>query len=405
MPGTEAPLFEGLVVLDVGTWIAAPVAATMLADYGATVIKVEMPGHGDPYRYLAGSPLSPVHEQNYMWLMDGRNKRSITLNLGSDEGRDILMQLVRRCDVFITNHTMNTRRKLRLNYEDLRPENARMIYASLTAYGEQGPDAELEGFDGVAWWSRTGLMDRVRARGVTPGGSVPGMGDHPTAVSLYASIVTALLRRERTGEGARVHTSLLANGIWSNACYAQGAIMGANFDHLKAGVEPISPNRAIYQTADSRWLQLYMVRTEEDFDRMLLAAERGDILGDPRFANAESRRQHWEALLDVLRSLFAERTAAEWMKLFRTNGVPVTLVAEMPDLAEDEQIVAAGIVQPPTDPAVPAEYVIRPPVNIDGIEPVGARHAPAVGEHTNELLAELGFGEAAIEALHARGVV
>jgi formyl-CoA transferase len=91
MPGTEAPLFEGLVVLDVGTWIAAPVAATMLADYGATVIKVEMPGHGDPYRYLAGSPLSPVHEQNYMWLMDGRNKRSITLNLGSDEGRDILM--------------------------------------------------------------------------------------------------------------------------------------------------------------------------------------------------------------------------------------------------------------------------------------------------------------------------
>ena len=190
---SEDLLFSGLKVVDCGTWIAGPVAGTILADFGASVIKVEVPGAGDPFRALSNGPLSPKSPYNYMWMCDGRNKRSISLNLAAPEGKEVLIKLVRDCDVFITNQPFPTRRKLGLDYEDLAPENPRMIYASLTAYGEQGPDAELEGFDGVAWWARSGLMDMVRYPAATPGGSVPGMGDLPTAVSLYAATVRCML--------------------------------------------------------------------------------------------------------------------------------------------------------------------------------------------------------------------
>ena len=241
MPDESDLLFAGLKVLDVGTWIAGPVSATILADFGASVIKVEQPGVGDPYRQMVAA--API---NYAWLLDARNKRGISLNLKSEEGRDILMRLVRECDVYVTNQPPPMRRQLRLTYEDLAPLNERMIYASLTAYGEVGPDSDREGFDGVAYWARSGLMDLVRSPGAVPGMSTPGMGDHPTAVALFAAIVTALLRRERTGKGGKVHTSLLANGLWSNSCVAQGAFTGADIIAARRNQPPIiSPNRTL----------------------------------------------------------------------------------------------------------------------------------------------------------------
>ncbi|MGE3074795.1 MAG: CaiB/BaiF CoA transferase family protein [Dehalococcoidia bacterium] len=401
----EDLLFSGLKVVDAGTWIAGPVAGTILADFGASVIKVEIPGAGDPYRALSNGPLSPSAPMNYMWECDGRNKRSISLNLASAEGREIMMRLVRDCDVFITNQPFPTRRKLSLNYEDLEPENPRMIYASLTAYGEYGPDAELEGFDGVAWWARSGLMDRVRAPGAIPGGSVPGMGDHPTAVSLYAAIVTALLRRERTGKGSKVHTSLLANGIWSNACLGQGAMVGAEFPIREDPPPPPRfPNRVLYETSDRRLLQLYMVRTQAEFDAMLIAAGREDVLADERFVDQPSRLEHGVELVAILRELFASRPAAEWLATFRENDVPVTLVAEMQDLPNDPQLRVNNIVAPPTDPRVKSELVINHPLNIDGLPRQGARYAPLTGENTAEVLAEMGFSEAEIAGLKERGV-
>lgn len=403
-PG-EPLLFEGLKVLDVGTWIAGPVSATILADFGASVIKVEVPGPGDPYRALANGPLSPRAPMNYMWLTDARNKRSITLNLAHPEGREILMRLVRECDVYITNQPFATRRKLRLTYEDLAHENERMVYASLTAYGEEGPDAELEGFDGVAWWARSGLMDMVRAPGATPGMSVPGMGDHPTAVSMYAAIITALLRRERTGKGGKVHTSLLANGVWANACLASGAVVHAEFPVREVPPPPPrTPNRVLFPTSDNRLLQLYMVRTHAELDGLLLAAGRDDLLADERFADPASRLENGPDLIEELKRTFAGRTAREWLALFREAGVPVTLVAEMADLPGDPQLRLNNIVVPPVDPSVPAGLVINHPLNIDGMPRVGARRAPEVGEHTAEVLAELGFSPDEVASLQERGV-
>jgi crotonobetainyl-CoA:carnitine CoA-transferase CaiB-like acyl-CoA transferase len=401
----EPLLFEGLKVVDCGTWIAGPVAGTILADFGASVVKVEIPGAGDPYRALSNGPLSPASPWNYMWMCDGRNKRSITLNLATDEGRDVLMRLVRECDVFITNQPFPTRRKLRLNYEDLAPENARMIYASLTAYGETGPDAEAEGFDHSAWWARSGLMDRVRFPGATPGNSVPGMGDHPTAVALYAAIVTALLRRERTGKGGKVHTSLLANGVWSNACLAQAAIAGAEFPVREVPPPPTRfPSRVIYQAGDGRFFNFFMVRTHEDFDAVLIAAGREDLVTDARFCDPESRFEHGLELVEILRETFASKPREHWRRAFREHGIPVTMVAEVEDLRDDPQLIANNIVVPPTDERVPLEGIVNHPLNIDGLPRAGARHAPLTGEDTAEVLAELGFDAAAIADYAARGI-
>lgn len=399
----EGLLFEGLKVLDVGTWIAGPVAATILADFGASVIKVEQPGVGDPYRHLSGSPVTPHSDLNYMWMVDARNKRGITLNLATDEGHDVLMKLVRECDVYVTNQPLPARRKLRLLYEDLAPENERMIYASLTAYGEHGPDAEMEGFDGVAWWSRTGLMDEVRYQHSTPGMSVPGMGDHPTAVSLYAAIVTALLRRERTGKGGKVHTSLLANGLWANTCYVQGALVEADFSDHRAIRPLVSPNRVLFETSDKRLLQLYMVRTDELLDQLLISMGLEELLADERFGHDE-RPLHAVELTAKLQEVFATRTAAEWMAHFRADGVPVTQVMETREVLHDPQLRPNGIAVPPTDPRVRAKLVLNHPVNIDGLGRVGPRHAPEVGEHTSEVLAELGYSDADITAFAERGV-
>ena len=143
--------------------------------------------------------------------------------------RKILKQLVKQCDVYVTNQPMRVRRSLGLTYEEIGPLNEKMIYASLTAYGETGPEAERKGFDAVAYWSRSGLADEVRAPGAPPGATVPGMGDHPTAVALFACIMMGLYKRQLTGKGGMVSTSLLANGFWANGCFGQAALVGGDF--------------------------------------------------------------------------------------------------------------------------------------------------------------------------------
>ncbi len=402
MENGEPLLFEGLKVLDVGSWIAGPVAATILADFGASVIKVENPGTGDGYRRMAQGLQYPKTDINYSWLVDARNKRSLSLNLKSGEGRDILLRLVRECDIYVTNQPPPLRAELGLTYNDLAPLNPRMIYASLTAYGETGPDSELEGFDAVTYWARSGLMDQVRAAGAMPGPSVPGMGDHPSAVSLYAAIVTALIRRDRTGKGAEVHTSLLHNGIWSNACYVQAALVGADFTR-RAPI--VSPNRSLYETSDGRLLQLYMVRTQEEVDRLLMASGRDDLLADGRFDEPAKRMANAAAFIAELSAMFRTKTAAEWMALFRETNVPVTWIATMEEIPHDVQMIANGMFVPPTDPSVPASLVINHPVNITGMPMAGPRPAPELGEHTDEILAEMGLAPAEIASLRDRLVV
>jgi formyl-CoA transferase len=394
-------LFQGMKVLDVGTWIAAPTVAAMLADLGAEVIKIEQPEVGDAYRNYYQAVVSPNSAINYTWAIDARNKRSLSLNLKSAEGMAILHRLIRECDVYITNQPLPMRRALGLTWEDLRLLNERMIYASLTAYGEEGPERDRESFDLVAYWSRSGLMNQMRHKGTQPFQAMAGMGDHPTGVALYASIVTALLKRERTGKGAKVHTSLLANGLWSSSCFAQAAwAPDADFSTIPGQ----RVTTALYQTRDDRWLQFSMVRTEEQFDAMMVALGCIDWLADERFATPEARLEHAELFTDQLRAIIAGRTAAEWLADLRANDVPVALVAQFQDLPHDPQIIANDMAVVPVEDVGMAR-VIRDPVNVDGVRRVGVRKAPALGEHTDEILAEMGFSQADVDRLRAQGVV
>lgn len=400
---SEHLLFADLKVIDMSSWIAAPVAATILADFGAQVIKVEPPEAGDGYRNFALMPSSPTSDVNYTWEMDNRNKRSIALNLKTEQGRKILQQMVAESDVYITNTPQAMRRQWGLTYEDLAQINPKLIYASLTAYGEDGPERDREGFDLVAYWGRSGLMDLVRAPGADPAPAIPGMGDHPTAVSLYASIVTALLSRQQTGKGSHVHTSLLANGMWSASCIAQGVFAEADFT-LHGQLADRLFTRLMYEAADGRWLQFSMVRTDEEVDMLFTLIGRPELLLDPRFVDAQSRVMNGDVLVQAMREALITEPSDYWMTTLTEVGVPVALVGQVGELSTDPQVLANPMTLTPA-PEVGMPGVIKHPLNIDGLASRSPGPAPDLGEHSKEILAELGYSDADIAGMESQGVI
>ena len=400
---TKPLLFDGLKVVDAASWVAAPAAATILGDLGASVTKIEMPG-GDPFRRLARAPGTPHADIDYCWAQDARGKRSIALNLKTDEGLEVLHALVKSCDVYVTNYPLGMRERLGLTYEELKGHNPRMIYASLTAYGEHGPEREREGFDLAAYWGRSGLMDLVRTPGSQPSNSVPGMGDHPTAVALYGAIVTALLHRERTGEGSHVHTSLIANGTWAASCIAAAKFAYGSDFSTYPHVNENFYTRKRYETADGRWIMFQMVRGDEMNRRLFAVLEISHLFEDPRFSTSEARIESSTELQDVIRRAVSRKPARQWLARCADYELPVTLVGTLDDLPQDPQLRPNGILREPDD-EIGADYVINHPINVDAIGSVGVKRAPDVGEHTEEVLAELGYDQKSIDRLRELGVV
>lgn len=400
MSHAERPL-EGLRVVEVATWIAAPVAATILGDLGADVVKVEPPGEGDPYRALTSSPGFQPCDVNYTWIMDARGKRSLSLDLKDERCREALLRLVDGCDVFVTNQPHPIREKFGLRYEDLAPRNERMIYASLTAFGERGPERDRPGFDQVAYWARSGLLDLVRAPGAPPAQGLPGMGDHPTGVALYAAILTALYRRERTGKGGHVHTSLLANGCWSNGCLGQGALAGLDYEARRQPPSepgPTSSLHTLYECSCGGYLQLNMVRTEAELAALYRVLGVSSLLDDPRFATDEDRFENGSLLVARFRELFARAPLARWLERLQAEGVPASHMARAEDLAQDEQAIANDVLLDGRAEGVGMDWVINHPVGIDA--PVrGATKAPELDEHGEEILRELGYPSDEIERI------
>src|SRR5258708_25749567 len=247
--------FNVLKVLDCGSLIAGPAAATILSDFGADVIKIEPPGAGDPYRAVPSLPSMPQAKENHAWMLASRNKRGVALNLAKPAAQDVMRRLIAQADIFITNFPTVVRKKLGLRYDDLAPLNDRLIYASFTGYGERGDEAAKPGFDITAWWARSGLMDGVRTEATAPPARpLTGMGDHPSGISLYASIVMGLYQRQLTGKGAHVGTALLPNGIWRNGGMAQASLGGARFIDRPPREQALNAFTNYYQCRDKRWL-------------------------------------------------------------------------------------------------------------------------------------------------------
>jgi formyl-CoA transferase len=398
-------LFSGLKVIDCATVIAAPAAAMMLADYGADVIKIEQPGEGDMLRMLGDIPTTPYADSDWFWQLDGRNKRGVALDLKQPAGMEILRKLVAGCDVFITNQPCSVRESLGITYEDLKPLNPGMIYASLTAYGEKGPERQRKGFDQLAYWARSGLMELMREPGTMPTQGLPGMGDHPTGVALYAGIVTALLNRERSGEGSMVETSLLANGLWSAAGIAQGVMADGDMPLYRSLNESPPAMMRPYQTLDGRWLQFNMIRNEDLQSLLFVALGAPEILADPRFSSQELMFENRELLGRELQKIIEQNVAKHWLKTFDSYELPVNLVALVEESKNDPQVLQNQMVVAPEDDRIKTPLIIEHPIQISNVPKVGPTCAPALGEHTGEVLADLGYSVAEVTRLRESGVI
>ena len=398
-------LFSGLKVIDCATVIAAPAAAMMLADYGADVIKIEQPGEGDMLRMLGDIPTTPYADSDWFWQLDGRNKRGVALDLKQPAGMEILRKLVAGCDVFITNQPYSVRESLGITYEDLKPLNPGMIYASLTAYGEKGPERQRKGFDQLAYWARSGLMELMREPGTMPTQGLPGMGDHPTGVALYAGIVTALLNRERSGEGSMVETSLLANGLWSAAGIAQGVMADGDMPLYRSLNESPPAMMRPYQTLDGRWLQFNMIRNEDLQSLLFVAMGAPEILADPRFSSQELMFENRELLGRELQKIIEQNVAKHWLKIFDSYELPVNLVALVEESKNDPQVLQNQMVVAPEDDRIKTPLIIEHPIQISNVPKVGPTCAPALGEHTGEVLADLGYSVAEVTRLRESGVI
>lgn len=397
-------LFDGLLVLDIASFIAGPVATTILADFGATVIKIESPA-GDGLRGLWNGPGMPdTNGKDFAWMIDNRSKKGLSLDLASDEGQEILRKLVAKADVLVTNFPFPVRRKLKLTYDDLSPLNDRLIYASLTAYGEDGPEAERTGFDSTALYARTGMMDLMRTPGAAPVRSLPGMGDHPTGTALYGAIMTGLYKRERTGKGGYVSTSLVANGMWMNGFYAQAALLGGQVElrpHRDNAPNAVANH---YCAKDGRWFILAVLNEAKQAPLLFEALGRPDLADDPRFADQQARRENSLVLTKVMDEIFAEHDWAYWKARFDAVGITYGQAAKMEDLAADDQLRHAGAVVPAGE-NFGGEWAIGTPVFVKGEEKVPPQAPPGIGEHNAEILADLGYSAEEIARLQSDGVL
>ena len=397
-------VFAGLRVIDCASFIAAPAAATVMADFGADVIKIEPPGEGDLYRSmlttLQGMPQTDI---NFPWELVSRSKRSLCLDLKAPEGREVLYRLVDGADVFITNLPLPARRRLGVAWEDLGPRNPRLVYGSFTAYGENGPEADKTGFDSTAYWARSGLMDLVRADAASPPArSVPGLGDHPSAMALFAAIVTALYRRERTGRGGLASSSLLANGLWANGFFSQAGLFGLEVPPRPKREEGSNACTSLYRCADGRWFILTLLNEERQFPGLLKVLGMESLAADPRFADKATRRANAKALIGLFDAAFAAKPFAEWRQFLDAAGVTFGMIGTLADMRDDEQMRAAGALVPF---AGETQLTIASPFSLDGETKTPPRRAPALGQHNADVLADAGYSADDITRLRGLGVV
>lgn len=398
---TNANILSGLRVIDCATYIAAPCAAVLMADYGADVIKIERPVTGDPYRQIFHNPGFPQSEWNYPWIMDARNKRSIALNLASTEGREALLRLAAQADVFITNFQPQLLAKFNLRHSDLSAINPRLIYASVTGYGETGDEAENPGYDITAYFARSGLMNYIRNAGCDPATSPCGYGDHPTSVSLFAAIMMALYRRLQTGEGAAVSTNLMHNGVWSNGSFTQAALCGAQFSPPQTRAAAYNPILNHYCASCGGRFLLCLLDAPKDWPKLCRALDHTEWITDPRFATPEARRDNRE-LIALLDAEFARHPLEYWRKRFAEHDVLYGIVPETRDLPHDPQMQAAQVFTEIEGAPIPMK-VVSTPFHIAGQPKELPRWAPEAGQHTHEILAQAGYSEPEIHAMLEEG--
>ena len=400
-------IFSGLKVLDCASFIAGPAAGTILSDFGADVIKIEPPGKGDPHRMLYALEPNPKSDRNYFWQQTNRNKRGLALNLKNPSAIGIMKKLIAAADVFIINYPPHVRQALGLAYENVRALNPKIIYADITGYGEEGPEADKPGFDITAYWARTGLMDATRNEGCPPTIPVAGIGDHATASTLYGAIVTGLYRRERSGLGCKVSASLIGEGAWAASGWIQAALDGAEVAGAVGNRE--KPHNALantYSTSDGRWLLLAFVAEDKDWPGLVKVLERPDLLADARFKDAAHRHASAIELEQVLQMEFQKQPLSYWREALDQAHVTFGVVQTISEIAKDPQLIANDVIRAIEGANEDSgKFTIDSPIKVLNEDKVKPRPAPRLGQHSIEILQEMGYKLADILLLAQEGAI
>jgi crotonobetainyl-CoA:carnitine CoA-transferase CaiB-like acyl-CoA transferase len=401
-------VMEGVRILEVAEHTFVPAASALLADWGAEVVKIEHVERGDAMRGLASSGLAVMGTSVHVLLEhSNRGKQSLGLDLTSEEGLEILYRLAATCDVFLTNKLPSVRSKLRIDVDDIRAHNPRIIYVRGTGQGEQGPEADRGSYDSLAYWCRSGIAMGVKQPDYdyVPAPPAPAFGDSIGAMTIAGGIMGALFHRERTGEATTVDVSLLGIGMWS-----MGAALALSLQHGVGWTPPPphaptgNPLSATYTTRDGKYLSLTCLQAAKYWPDACAAIGRPELAADERFADAEATRRNVAEAAQVMREAFAQRDAAEWRERLANFSGQWAMVQDTLEAASDPQAVANGYVQDcETAEGVPFQLAAAP-VQYDG-QAARPRRAPDFNEHGDAILSDLGIDWDTIVDLKVRGVV
>ncbi|HET6948881.1 MAG TPA: CoA transferase [Acidimicrobiales bacterium] len=399
-----AEAFDGVKVVELAQWVFVPVAGALLADWGADVVRVDRP-EGDPYRGLQtqgiGADSTGV---NLSVALANRGKRSIALDVRTEAGGRVLHQLVEGADVLLTSLRPDALARLGLAADAVRARYPSLVYARGHGYGVRGPDAGMPGYDASAFWARGGvghvLSPTDRPFPISQRGA---MGDRNGGMALAFGIATALLKRERTGDGSVVDVSLLATAMWTLSSDVLSALQGGTPRAVDLRSATPNPLVATYRTKDGRHIQLVFLESDRYWRPLCEVMGRAELGDDPRFADQASRAVNRDACMTLLDEEFATRTYDEWKDLLARIDAPWAPVQAVEELLDDPQVVANGYIGEVEGdgggyrlPRVPVQFDERPPA---------LRRAPEHGEHTEEVLLELGYSWDDITAFREGAVI
>jgi len=399
---------DGIRVIDWTIWQQGPVCSTMLADLGAEVIKIEERGTGDPGRHLASLGGASLAERpNFYFEANNRNKKSLVLDLKKPEATQVLRELVARSDVFVQNFRKGVAERRGLGYASLREHNPKLVYASATGYGPQGPDSGDPSFDYLAL-ARSGIMLAAGEPDMPPLGIAGGVADQMGAVMLAYGVLAALLARERHGVGQEVDASHLSSMMWLQGLSLSCLLtLGFPFPRMFRS-QAFNPLWNHYRCADERWIALGMLQSDRYWADFARAIGRPELADDERFRGAEARGANAEACIAILDQAFATRPRADWIEQLRQaeGDFIVTIVNAPADLPEDPQVRANDYVVDFEHPRHGQTRVLGVPVRL-GETPGSVRApAPELGQHTEEVLLDvLGYDWERITALREQGVI
>ncbi|MHB1518753.1 MAG: CaiB/BaiF CoA transferase family protein [Acidimicrobiales bacterium] len=401
-------IMNGIRVVEVAAWTYVPIAGAVLAEWGADVLKIEHPEVGDPQRGLVTSGLVPSGPGgvNHMIELPNRGKRSVAINLKSEEGHQLLLKLAASADVFLTNFRPQARSRLRIDVEDVRAVNPDIIYVRGSALGQRGPEAERGGYDNSTFWGRGGSADIISSPGAYPSSQPgPAFGDVIGGLTIAGGISAALFHRERTGEAVVVDNSLLANGLWSIGATVLAADL-FGFSRMPSGDRKRMPNPLVnnYKTGDERFISLIMLESDRYWSDLVTKIGHPELAEDPRFVDSATRAANCVDCVSALDDIFASRTLEEWKPiLMDVEGVwaPVQTADE---LLRDPQVVANGYLRDVDSASGTTFHMAASPLQFDEELPELTR-APDHGEHTDQVLTELGLDMDTILDLKVKGAI